>query len=84
MRCLYKEAEKLVKSKSDARYPKSARPSSFEKRLTFLARALAGITVGMSPRRAVNILEEVTRREKLSGTVFNYLNQQDLPLVRGK
>jgi hypothetical protein len=60
--CLYKNAGKLVKAKSDPRYPKSARPSSLEKRLRFLARALAGITVGMSPRRAINILEEESRR----------------------
>jgi len=62
--CLSKLAEKLVRAKADPRYPKSARPSSFEKRLTFLARALAGITVGLSPRRAVNLLEELARREK--------------------
>ena len=65
--CLHKHAEKLIQSKADSRYPKSSRPSSFEKRLTFVARALAGITVGMSPRRAINILEEESRREERLG-----------------
>ncbi len=55
---LSRRADRFVAAKNDRRYPASKRPSSDDKRLRFLARALAGITLGRSPRTSVDLLGE--------------------------
>ena len=41
------------------RYPKSNRPSSEEKRILHFARAMAGITQGISPARGIDLLRNL-------------------------
>ncbi len=53
---LYDHADQFLRAKDDPRYPRSTRPSSYDKRLRFLARAMAGITLGRRPRTAIDLL----------------------------
>ncbi len=52
VRTLYEHADQFLDAKKARRYPDSARPSSDDRRLRFLAAAMAGITVGRRPRTA--------------------------------
>ncbi len=55
---LYKCAEQLLEAKADPAYPHSERGSSEKKRIQFLARAMAGVSVGMSPATGVDLLRK--------------------------
>jgi hypothetical protein len=44
------------------RYPKSDRPSSERKRIVHFARVMAGITVGISPARAIDLFRNMQHR----------------------
>ena len=57
-RILYKHAEQLLEAKTDPAYPRSERGSSEDKRIQFLARAMAGISLGMSPATGVDLLRK--------------------------
>lgn len=58
LRHLSDQAAQFLKSKKDARYPRSNRPLSDSKRLLYLARVMAGITCQVSFRSAVDRLEK--------------------------
>jgi hypothetical protein len=58
LRVLSKQADQFLRAKEDPRYPRSNRPSSEDKKLRYLARALAGISLGVSYRTAVDLLEK--------------------------
>ena len=53
---LSSRADQFLAAKNDRRYPASRRPSSDDRRLRFLARAMAGVTLGRSPRTSVDLL----------------------------
>ena len=53
-------ADLFLLAKSDRRFPASERSSSDDKRLQYLARAMAGITLKRSPRRAIDLLAKGT------------------------
>ena len=57
-------AEQIVTARIDPHYPGSNRPSSQEKQLRFLARALAGAVQGRSTRTAINILNRRKKKRK--------------------
>lgn len=50
------KAGQFLAAKNDRRYPGSERASSEDKRLRYLARAMAGITLKRSPRTSVDLL----------------------------
>lgn len=56
VQALHDHAAEFLKAKNGSRFPCSSRPSSDEKRLDYLARAMAGISCGVSGRTAVNLL----------------------------
>ena len=58
MRILTKHPDEFLKAKDDKRYPRSDRPSSDNKRLRYLAYAMAGVSCGMSYRSAIDLLEK--------------------------
>jgi hypothetical protein len=49
----------LLAAKKERRYPKSERPTSDERRIRFLALALAGACMGIAPRYANEVLPEL-------------------------
>jgi hypothetical protein len=57
-RILYKHADQFLEAKADPAYPRSERGSSENKRIQFLARAMAGVSVGMSPATGVDLLRK--------------------------
>lgn len=59
---LHKHADQFLVSKNDSHYPRSARHSSEEKCLRYLARAMAGVTMGVSPRTTIDLLGKRRRR----------------------
>ncbi len=63
-RALSQHAESFLAAKQDPRWPRSNRPTNQGKRNRFLARALAGITLGISIRTAQDLLAR-TDKEKL-------------------
>lgn len=63
-RILTKYADSFLAAKADSRFPKSDRPTNAGKRNRFLARSLAGITMGISIRTAQDLLAK-TDKEKL-------------------
>lgn len=63
-RMLSDQAESFLAAKQDPRWPRSDRPTNQGKRIRFLARALAGITMGISVRTAQDLLAR-TEKEKL-------------------
>ena len=58
MRRLTQDAGQFIRAKEDTRYPRSNRPTSDNKRLKYLAHAMAGIACGISYRTAVDSLEK--------------------------
>lgn len=60
---LSEKAEQFVRAKNDPYYPRSARRSSDMKRVTFFARVMAGVTLGISPSTAVDKLRKVKHGE---------------------
>ena len=62
---LYKDADEFLAAKRDSHCPRSARPSSEKKRLRYLARAMAGVTMDIRPRTALDLLEK--KRSALRG-----------------
>jgi hypothetical protein len=59
-------ADLFLTAKSDRRFPASERCSSDDKRLLYLARAMAGITLKRSPRRAIDLLAKGRLRHAAS------------------
>ena len=58
-RVLYRDAEKFCQAKRDQRYPeRDKRKSGDYRRLEFLARVMAGLTVGRAPSTAVEMLRK--------------------------
>jgi hypothetical protein len=53
VRDLYEHADQFLNAKKARRYPRSERPSSDDRRLKFLAAAMAGIAVGRGLRTAI-------------------------------
>lgn len=51
---------KFLAAKRSPRYPRSSRPSSDLKRIQYLARAMAGIHLGLSPFTSVRLLEKLS------------------------
>jgi hypothetical protein len=60
---LSRHAERFVVAKTDARYPASTRRTSEFKRLWYLARALAGTSLGITTRSAINVLGSLKPKE---------------------
>jgi hypothetical protein len=63
-RLLSEKAGQFLAAKKDPRWPQSDRPTNEGKRIRFLARALAGITMGISIRTAQDLLAKLDK-EKL-------------------
>jgi hypothetical protein len=63
-RTLSDKAEAFLAAKKDPRWPRSNRPTNQGKQIRFLARALAGIMMGISIRTAQDLLAR-TDKEKL-------------------
>jgi hypothetical protein len=63
-RALATYTEEFIAAKNDRRYPASNRATSELKQLWFLARALAGATLGLSVRTSINLVGSL-RPEKL-------------------
>lgn len=59
---LYDHAEEFIRAKQDVYYPR--RDSSDVKRVTFFARAMAGISLGISPITAIDRLRKLKHGEK--------------------
>jgi hypothetical protein len=59
---LSKQAVGFLAAKKDPRYPRSDRPTNIGKRNRFLARALAGLTMGISSRTAQDLLAKTDIR----------------------
>jgi hypothetical protein len=59
---LYKHADQFLEAKADPAYPHSERRSSENKRIQYLARAMAGVSVGLKPATGVDLL----RKAKIS------------------
>jgi len=55
---LDKHTKQFLEAKADPAYPRSKRGSSDEKRIQFLARAMAGISLGLSPVTGVDLLRK--------------------------
>src|SRR5713226_7987796 len=53
---LAQHAAEFIAAKSDARFPRSDRPSTKLKQLWFLSRALAGAVFGVRTRTAINLV----------------------------
>jgi hypothetical protein len=60
---LSRHAEQFVVAKTDARYPASTRRTSEFKRLWYLSRALAGASLGITTRSAINVLGSLKPKE---------------------
>lgn len=56
--------KEFAAAKKDSRFPRSKRPTTQEKQMWFLARALAGAAFGLQPRTAINLIGS-TRPEQL-------------------
>jgi hypothetical protein len=56
---LVEKAEQFVRAKDDPFYPHAPHPSSDRKRVTFFARAMAGVSCGLSPSTAVGRLRKM-------------------------
>jgi hypothetical protein len=64
-RVLYRDAEKFCHAKRDPRYPeRDKRKSGDYRRLEFLARVMAGLTVGLAPSTAVEMLRKAKHPEE--------------------
>jgi hypothetical protein len=64
-RVLYRDAEKFCHAKRDPRYPeRDKRKSGDYRRLEFLARVLAGLTVGLASSTAVEVLRKAKHPEE--------------------
>src|ERR1700730_7394197 len=61
---LSRNAKSFLAAKRDRRWPKSDRPTNQGRQIRFLARSMAGITVGISIRTAQDLLAK-TEKEKL-------------------
>ena len=57
-------ADRFLAAKQDRRFPKSDRPTNKGRQIRFLARSMAGITVGISIRTAQDLLAK-TEKEKV-------------------
>lgn len=64
VRLLSEEADQFVKAKDDHFYPRAPYPSSDRKRVTFFARAMAGISCDLSPSTAVGRLRKMKHGDK--------------------
>ena len=53
---LFHHAEDFLAAKRDSRWPKTNRPTSQGRRIRFLARSMAGISMGISIRTAQDLL----------------------------
>ena len=60
---LLRYAEQFVVAKTDARYPASTRMTSELKRLWYLSRTLAGASLGITTRSAINVLGSLKPKE---------------------
>ena len=58
-------ANSFLAAKQDRRFPKSDRPTNQGRQIRFLARSMAGITVGISIRTAQDLLAK-TEKEKIA------------------
>lgn len=63
-RLLTERAEDFLAAKRDPRWPRSDRPTNAGRRNRFLARALAGITTGLSIRTAQDLLAGADKRSR--------------------
>jgi len=63
-RLLSENADRFLAAKQHPRWPRSRRPTSQGRRIRFLARAMAGISMGISIRTAQDLLAK-TEKEKL-------------------
>jgi len=61
---LSKNAESFLAAKEDRRWPKSNRPTNQGRRIRFLARSMAGVTMGIRIRTAQDLLAK-TESKKL-------------------
>lgn len=61
---LGRNAKPFLAAKLDPRYPKSDRPTNQGRRIRFLARSMAGVTMGISVRTAQDLLAN-TEQKKL-------------------
>jgi hypothetical protein len=57
--CLSQYATEFIDAKNDPRFPKSGRPTSRQKQMWFLSRALAGAIHGLSTRTSINLIGSV-------------------------
>jgi hypothetical protein len=57
--CLSQYAAEFIGAKNDPRFPKSGRPTSRQKQMWFLSRALAGAVHGLSTRTSINLIGSV-------------------------
>ncbi|MBB5338397.1 hypothetical protein [Tunturiibacter gelidoferens] len=57
--CLSQYASEFIDAKNDPRFPKSGRPTSRQKQMWFLSRALAGAVHGLSTRTSINLIGSV-------------------------
>jgi hypothetical protein len=62
---LARNAQSFLAAKEDRRWPKSVRPTNQGRQIRFLARSMAGITMGISIRTAQDLLAK-TEKQKLA------------------
>jgi hypothetical protein len=62
---LSRNAKSFLAAKTDRRFPKSNRPTNQGRQIRFLARSMAGISMGISIRTAQDLLAK-TEKEKLA------------------
>jgi hypothetical protein len=63
---LSEKAEQFVRAKDDRFYPRAQHPSSDRKRVVFFARAMAGISCGISPSTAIGRLRKMKHGRECS------------------
>jgi len=64
-RILYRDAEKFCRAKLDARYPRrDQRKSGDYRRVEYLSRVMAGLTIRIAPSTAVEVLRKLTHLEE--------------------
>ena len=62
-RVLSENADRFLVAKEDPRWPRSNRPTNEGRRIRFLARALAGIMMGISVRTAQDLLAKTDKNK---------------------
>ena len=62
-RTLSEQAETFLAAKKDPRWPRSERPTSQGRQIRFLARSMAGVSMGISIRTAQDLLAKTDKDE---------------------